>query len=140
MWCTIFCLLVLLPFKVIANTPVGSVLIAKGVVTASVKNSGLRTLSKGSEVFLGETISTASDSFVVVKMNDNSKVSLRPLSEVILEKYSEESGKEEALFDLLKGGLRAISGDIGKKRPAVSVALILLCACVKTIVVEKSLA
>jgi len=116
-WYFIFCLLVLLPFKVLANTPVGAVLIVKGVVTASVSNSGLRTLSKGSEVFLGETISTASDSFVVVKMNDSSKVSLRPLSEVVLEKYSEESGKEEALFDLLKGGLRAISGEIGEKRP-----------------------
>ncbi len=116
-WCTIFCLLILLPLKVLANTSIGSVLIAKGVVTASLNNSGLRTLSKGSEVFLGETITTASNSFVVVKMNDESKVSLRPLSEIVLEKYSEENGKEEALFDLLKGGLRAISGEIGKKRP-----------------------
>jgi len=114
---TVFLLVLLIPLQTLANTPVGNVLIAKGVVTASLSNSGLRTLSKGSEVFLGETISTASDSFVVIKMKDTSKLSLRPLSEMTLEKYSEESGKEEALFDLIKGGLRAISGEIGKKRP-----------------------
>ena len=107
----------IVPTQAVANTAIGNVLIAKGVVTASVNNSGLRTLSKGSEVFLGETISTASDSFVVLKMNDQSKLSLRPSSEITLEKFTEESGKEEALFDLIKGGLRAISGEIGKKRP-----------------------
>ncbi|MBX2869197.1 MAG: FecR family protein [Acidiferrobacterales bacterium] len=109
--------LLLVPPQAFANTAIGNVLIAKGVVTASINNSGLRTLSKGSEVFLGETVSTASDSFVVLKMTDQSKLSLRPSSEITLEKFTQESGKEEALFDLIKGGLRAISGDIGKKRP-----------------------
>ena len=115
---TVFCFLLLwLPLSTYANLKVGNVLLAKGVVTASIQNSGLRTLSKGSEVYLGETIATASDSFVVIKMTDNSKISLRPKSEVTLEKYSVESGKEEALFDLIKGGLRAISGTIGDRRP-----------------------
>ena len=113
----ILLLLVLIPSPLFASNSIGNVLIAKGVVTASISNGGLRTLSKGSEVFLGETVSTASDSFVVLKMNDESKLSLRPSSEITLEKFSEENGKEEALFDLIKGGLRAISGDIGRKRP-----------------------
>ena len=99
-----------------ASAAIGNVLIAKGVVTAN-GDAGLRTLAKGSEVFLGETISTASDSFVVIKMNDKSKVSLRPKSEIVLETFTEDEGKEEALFDLVKGGLRTISGEIGKKRP-----------------------
>ena len=96
---------------------VGSVLLAKGVVTAGGPGSPARTLAKGSEVHQGETLETASDSFVVVKMLDGSKITLRPRSEVTLEQYSEEPGKEEALFDLVKGGLRALSGTIGKKRP-----------------------
>ena len=112
---TLFCA-ALISNTVWANTAIGNVLIAKGVVTAS-GGSGLRTLAKGSEVFLGETVSTASDSFVVIKMADKSKISLRPKSEVTLEKFSQEEDKEEALFDLIKGGLRTISGDIGKKRP-----------------------
>jgi hypothetical protein len=109
--------LLLIPASAFAERLVGQVLIAKGVVTANNNQAAPRTLAKGSQVFLGETISTASDSFVVLKMVDDSKLSLRPKSEVTLEKFSQESGKEEALFDLLKGGLRALSGDIGKKRP-----------------------
>ena len=99
-----------------ANQSIGNVLLAKGVVTASGVQT-LRTLAKGSEVFLGETIVTADDSFVVLRMTDASKISLRPKSEVTLEKFSEDEGKEEALFDLVRGGLRAITGTIGKKRP-----------------------
>ena len=100
-----------------ANDPIGKVLIAKGVVTASSEQTGIRTLEKGAEVFLGETISTASDSFVVLKMVDKSKLSIRPQSEMTLEKFSQEAEKEEALFVLVKGGLRVLSGDIGKKKP-----------------------
>ncbi len=96
---------------------VGSVILAKGVVTAGGPDTPARTLAKGSDVHRGETIVTASDSFVVVKMRDDSKITLRPRSEVTLEAYSEEPGKEEALFNLVKGGLRALSGSIGKKRP-----------------------
>ncbi len=100
-----------------ANDPIGTVLIAKGVVTANSQETGIRTLEKGANVFLGETISTAIDSFVVLKMIDKSKLSIRPQSEMTLKAFSEESGKEEALFDLVKGGLRALSGEIGKKNP-----------------------
>ena len=106
----------ILPFNSFANTAIGNVILAKGVVTAS-GVGGARTLAKGSEVFLAETVVTAADSFVVIRMTDASKISLRPKSEMILEKFSEEAGKEEALLDLVKGGLRVLSGGIGKKRP-----------------------
>lgn len=112
-----FALVILLyPATGIAADAIGNALIVKGVVTAS-GTTGLRTIAKGSEIFLGETISTASDSFVVFTMADDSKISLRPSTELTLEKFSDQSGQEEALFDLLKGGLRAISGAIGKARP-----------------------
>ncbi|MGI9315829.1 MAG: FecR family protein [bacterium] len=112
-----FLLLLFVSTMAAAEQPVGAVLLAKGVVTASNSQSGVRTLAKGSEVFLGETISTASDSYVVLKLADNSKLSLRPQSEMNLEKFNQQAGQEEALFDLLKGGLRALSGEIGKKKP-----------------------
>ena len=112
-----FWLLATLACAASAADVVGAVILAKGVVTASGPETPARTLAKGSEVHHGETIVTASDSFVVVKMRDDSKVTLRPRSEVTLEAYSEEPGKEEALFNLVKGGLRALSGSIGKKRP-----------------------
>lgn len=96
---------------------VGAVILAKGVVTASGDDTPARTLAKGSEVHHGETIETASESFVVLRMLDDSKITLRPRSQVTLEEYSEAPGAEEALFNLVKGGLRALSGSIGKKRP-----------------------
>ena len=100
-----------------AEEMIGSVVLAKGVVTASSSESGLRTLAKGSAVHQGEILETASDSFLVVQLNDGTKLTLRPRSELTLEKFNTDEGKEEALFNLLKGGLRTISGEIGQKRP-----------------------
>ena len=90
-------LLIMVSGVTCAAEVVGSVILAKGVVTAAGAGSPPRTLAKGSEVNKGETISTASDSFVVVTMLDGSKITLRPRSEVTLEAYSEEPGAEEAL-------------------------------------------
>lgn len=110
-------LLALPPSSSLAATRMGSVLIACSVVTASLDNAGLRTLSKESDVYLGEAIATGSNRLVVLKLKDNSKTSLRPQSEVTLEYCSLVSSLETVLFELIKGGLRATSGDIGNKRP-----------------------
>ena len=101
----------------LASSVIGKVFVSKGSVTA-VSDQGRQTaLVKGSEVFLFDTIITAEDSFLVVKMNDGTKLTLRPKTEITLDNFSEEKGNEKATIGLLKGGLRTLTGSIGKKRP-----------------------
>ena len=96
---------------------IGRVLLVKGVVTAFTEEGQLRTLDKGSEVFKKDTIETAGDSFIVMKMNDDTKLTMRPNSEMKLDEFDQTEGEEKAIFNLLKGGLRTVTGAIGSKKP-----------------------
>lgn len=100
-----------------ASEPVGSVVFAKGAVSARDEGGGVRLLARDSAVFQRETISTTADSFAVIRFNDDTKMSLRPGSEMLIERYNDAVGEEEASFNLVKGGLRAITGAIGNRRP-----------------------
>lgn len=115
------CLLGLVLFGIaldaVAREVVGNVTLLKGVVTAQADDKTLRTLAKGSEIFLSDQLETSRDSFVVIKMTDGGKFTLRPETVLQVIAYSQEPGKEEEKMRLLKGGLRAITGAIGHIRP-----------------------
>jgi hypothetical protein len=96
---------------------VGLVLIAKGVVSAQVSGQPPRILGRGSEVFQGDKIITSKKGFVVVRLDDESKITLRPETEFVIGKFDQTEGAEAAEFDLLKGGLRTLTGAIAKRRP-----------------------
>jgi hypothetical protein len=115
-----FCVAVLLSCLVApvsAMEPVGSVVFVKGAVSAQNESGATRLLARDSTVFQRETISTAVDSFVVIRFDDETKMSIRPESEVLIERFNDDPGSEEARFNLVKGGLRAITGVIGSQRP-----------------------
>lgn len=114
--CMLLALMVISPVAS-ANQVVGSVTLLKGVVTAQAANDALRTLAKGSDVYLSDQLETSRDSFVVIGMNDGGKITLRPETVLQVISYSEEAGREEEKMKLVKGGLRAISGAIGRARP-----------------------
>jgi hypothetical protein len=96
---------------------IGQIALTKGVVTARSDTRSLTALAKGSAVYLGDIIETASRSFVVIKFSDGGKVTLRPDSRVDLNEYDDTAGQEKESFELLKGGLRAVTGAIGKAKP-----------------------
>ncbi len=96
---------------------VGQVVIVKGVVSAQAADQPPRVLGKGSEVFQGDKITTAKKGFVVIRLNDKSKITLRPSTEFVIDKFDDTEGAEAAEFNLIKGGLRALSGAIAKRRP-----------------------
>lgn len=99
------------------ETVVGKVSLLKGVVTAETQGQATRLLAKGSEVFLKDRIETSEDSFVVVKMADNGKLTLRPETVLEVQSYSQVPGKEQERLKLIKGGLRVLTGLIGQSRP-----------------------
>ena len=94
----------------------GKVLAIKGEVTAA-SGGDSRSLMKGSEVLVTDSISTGASSYAVVEFIDGGKATIRPESTLIIEKYAYQTGDDGALLNLVKGGLRAITGSIAKDRP-----------------------
>lgn len=96
---------------------IGTVSFVCGVVTAGPERGELRFLAKGEPLYKGDVISTGAKSFTIIKMIDDSKITLRPTTVFALEDYNLEKGKENALLRLFKGGLRAVTGFISKRNP-----------------------
>ncbi|MCH2191323.1 MAG: FecR family protein [Gammaproteobacteria bacterium] len=97
--------------------PIGQVAVAKGVVTARSDSREVTSLAKESPIYLGDILETAERSFLVVKFRDGGKITLRPDSRFDINEYDDTPGKEKESFQLIKGGLRAVTGAIGKNRP-----------------------
>jgi len=76
-----------------------------------------RPLSKGAEIGNGDTIRTGEGGRAQVRFSDGALVSLQPQTEFRIDNY-QYSGKadepEKGFFSLLKGGLRTITGLVGR--------------------------
>jgi len=76
-------------------------------------------LKRGSHVYSGDHIVTASAAHAQLRFTDGGLVSLRSDTEFAIEDYRFDGkidGKERGFFGLLRGGLRTLSGLIGKIR------------------------
>ena len=96
---------------------VGSAQMIRGTVTAQLQEQDARTLEKTSPIFETDMIKTGAKSFAVIKLKDGTRITVRPDSELGIKKYKFEEGKEEAEFELVKGGMRALTGLMGKSSP-----------------------
>lgn len=97
---------------------IGVVMNVEGSLSAKGADGTLRPLAVWAKVLAGDTLFTGKDSYARVKFSDGGQISLRPISQFKIEDYhhdEQEPGKDAAKFNLLKGGLRAISGLIGKR-------------------------
>ncbi|MBL8415462.1 MAG: FecR domain-containing protein [Propionivibrio sp.] len=76
-----------------------------------------RPLSKGAEIGNGDTIRTGDGGRAQVRFSDGALVSLQPQTEFRIDNY-QFSGKadesDKGFFSLLKGGLRTITGLVGR--------------------------
>lgn len=76
-----------------------------------------RPMRKGQDVNEGDTVLSGPEGSAQVKMIDGAIVAVRPGTELKVIDYvfdEKDSSKESASFSLIKGGLRAITGLIGK--------------------------
>lgn len=112
-------------FPVVAQAAAGRVEFAIGGVNAITADGQSRPLSKGAEINSGDTIKTT-DGRVQIRFTDGGYMSLQPNTEFIVENYNYEGkqdGSERGFFRLVEGGLRAITGIVGRNnRPAYRVA------------------
>lgn len=95
----------------------GEVEFARGAGFAQTDGQAPRALGRGLPLKEGDRISTADSSMVIVKLQDGTRMTVRPNSELILQKYQFNQAKPESnsmVMQLLKGGLRAVTGLISK--------------------------
>lgn len=115
---TLVFLLLLCLGRIALAQAVASVTHLSGVLTATHADGSSKLLALRSEVLLGDTLMTERDTYARLKFADASEIVLRPGSRLKVEKFHYEPARPEAdsLFvSLLKGGMRAVSGLVGKR-------------------------
>ena len=104
------------PDGVLAST--GTVTQLSGTMSVRKADGSVRILSQRSQVESGDTINTERESFAQIRFSDGAQLTLKPNTAVKIEsfKYSEEKPQEDSfLYSLVKGGLRAVTGIVGKR-------------------------
>jgi len=95
------------------------VVFLRGDVSASDENAtSLRQLSRGSQVAVGETVTTAAKAVAQLVFPDKSILLVKANSEVLIEAYRFEAKQPDAdksVIRVLKGGMRSLSGALGKR-------------------------
>ena len=96
---------------------VARVVLLRGSATATGVDGRQRALALGSPLFSGETVETMSRTFAVLAFRDESRITLQPDTRFEIERYRytpESPGEASMLVNLLKGGLRTLTGRIGR--------------------------
>ncbi|MBI2383329.1 MAG: FecR domain-containing protein [Gammaproteobacteria bacterium] len=136
-------LFLLSPLGLAAPQPAGEVTLLTGRGTAVSPDGVVRDLAKGAPVYSGEMVNTGVNSYLNMQFTDGGLVLLRPNSRFQIQDYSYRSApltlpsaaparksgaasgapaaaspaEGRALFRLLKGGFRTVTGLIGKGNP-----------------------
>src|SRR3981081_3973653 len=112
-WTLILCLLTA---GVAFGQPAGKMLLAVGD-GAALRGTERVTLTAGAPVNVGDTIVTGAQSHAQIRFADDALVALKPDSEFRIQSYSfsgASDSSEVAVFRLVKGGFRTLTGQIGK--------------------------
>lgn len=101
-----------------AAEPAGRVLILQGSAVAVRGNQEI-PLARGTTIESGDLLKVADSSSMQVRFTDESVVALRANSQYKIDdyKFSEKGDSDRSIFLLLKGGMRTITGLIGKRNP-----------------------
>lgn len=95
---------------------VGRVMLAQGELSAKEEAGIVRKLQLGAPVYEGDTLITGAKSYAVVAFRDEGRVSLQEGTQFRVErfKYDKVKSEENAVLRLLKGGVRVVTGLIGR--------------------------
>lgn len=89
-----------------------------GTIVATKADGNSRILSVRSSVLDGERLATQNNTYARIKFKDNSEIVLRPNSQLLVSNvsYQPETGADDNFaVNLLKGGMRMVTGLIGKR-------------------------
>ena len=101
-----------------AAEPAGRVLLLQGSAVA-VRGAQDVALARGSVIETGDLLRVAADSSLQVRFTDESVVALRANTQFKIDDYrfSDQGDGDKSFFTLLKGGMRTVTGLIGKRSP-----------------------
>lgn len=112
-------------FPVGVQAAAGKVEFASGGAAVQGADGSSKVLSKGMEINQGDTILTGGGR-AQVRFTDGGYFSFQPNTEFKVEEYNfsgKQDGTEKGFFKLLRGGLRAVTGFVGREnRPAYRMA------------------
>lgn len=95
---------------------IGRVMLMQGGLSAKDEADHARKLSLGGPVYAGDTLLTGNQSHAIVAFRDESRVTLQQNTVFFVEKfkYDKAASGENAVLRLLKGGVRVVTGLIGR--------------------------
>lgn len=96
----------------------GTVTHLSGALLARKADGTVKILSQNSVVEQGDTLVSEKDTYARIKFIDNGEMTLRPNTQIKIDRFAYDEAKPEndsALFNLIKGGLRAITGLVAKR-------------------------
>ena len=121
-WSVLTCALVLAGVlqaeSVLAADMVGTVTDLSGSLLVRRADGTVKVLAAKSEVDQGDTLVSEKDTYARIKFIDNGEITLRPNTQFKIDNFTYNAAKPEndnAFFTLVKGGLRSITGLLGKR-------------------------
>ena len=97
---------------------VGSVVNLSGPLMAHKADGSVKVLAVKSEVEPGDTLVAEKNTYAQIRFIDNHEITLRPGTTFKIEAFAYDAARPEgdsASFSLVKGGLRSITGLLGKR-------------------------
>lgn len=110
--------LALLSVAALAQTKAGEVSQLQGMASAQQPGAAARFLGRGDQVLEGDVLTTTDKGYAVVTLVDGTRFTLRPSTTFALERFAHNQGVETVLMRLFRGGLRMVTGLVGKRNPA----------------------
>lgn len=101
-----------------ANAAIAVVTNTSGVLSVTKSDGTVKALYEKSELDVGDIVATEKDSYARLKFTDGGELTLRPGSVIKLSDYAFSEAKpneDRFVFNLIKGGLRTITGLVGKR-------------------------
>ncbi len=96
----------------------GEVINLSGTLSVQRADGTMRVLGQKSEVIAGDILTTQKDSYAQIAFSDGSSVTMRPNTQMKIDAYSfvqDQPQADNAFFRLLKGGMRTVTGLVGKR-------------------------
>jgi len=96
----------------------GTVTHLSGTLSVQRADGSVRILSQKSEVNRGDVLTTQRDSYAQINMTDGSSMTMRPDTQLRIEQYNfvqDKPQEDNSFLRLLKGGLRTVTGLVGKR-------------------------
>lgn len=96
--------------------PVGRILVVSGSAHAQAMAGGQRVLAQDAIVERGDTLTTGADGNIQVRFVDGALLMVRANSRIRIDDYRAEGNTLYSVMSLLSGGIRTLTGRIGKTR------------------------